>query len=149
VNNIHGEKVLLRDWSLFDYADEAIWDTDQEVHDLDPTVGESSNSHQLSIFTLNGVHIGMCALYNRTPDEVQFGIRIGDRNYWNMGYGTEATMLLTEYAFEVMGVSRVWLKVLPWNVRAIRCYEKCGYMRAGMIELDGYKFTVMEKRRQE
>lgn len=51
------------------------------------------------------------------------------------GVGAAATRLVVRYAFEEMGLHRVDLRVLETNVRAIRCYERCGFAREG-IELE-------------
>jgi RimJ/RimL family protein N-acetyltransferase len=36
--------------------------------------------------------------------------------------------------------------VLDSNIRAIKCYEKCGFARYGNLALDGYSFILMEKK---
>jgi RimJ/RimL family protein N-acetyltransferase len=44
------------------------------------------------------------------------------------GIGTLAIRLLLRHAFETMGLHRLDLRVLAFNRRAIRCYEKCGFV---------------------
>jgi len=139
------EKVKLRHRFPEDAAREALWSLDLEVTKLDPPAGEVFNHLDFSVEAPDGEHIGMCGLYNLTGDEVQLGIRIG-RLYWNKGYGTDAVNLLACYAFFVLNVRRVWLKVLSHNARAIRCYEKCGFVNVGRLSLSGYDFIVMEIR---
>ncbi len=78
--------------------------------------------------------IGNCGLQNidlknRTA---VFGIFIGDPNYQNQGYGTDATRTLLRYAFEQLGLNRVELEVYDFNPRAIRTYEKAGFRRDGV-----------------
>ena len=140
-----GEKVKLRDKIPEDLARIASWSLDPETQRLDPPAGELFNYRDFSIVTLAGELVGTCTLYNHTVDEIQLGIRIG-KLYWDKGYGTDAVNLSTSYAFFVMNVKRVWLKVLPQNTRAIHCYEKCGFVYAGKLALSGYDFTVMEIR---
>jgi len=48
------------------------------------------------------------------------------------GYGTEATRLLLDYAFDVVGLHRVTLEVFDFNERAQHVYEKCGFVREGL-----------------
>lgn len=144
--NILGEKVRVRDRTQPDYAIEAIWAQDKEVAAADPAVGQAYDVRKFSIETLDGEHIGTCALYNYTGDDIQLGIRIGNKDYWDKGYGTDATNILTNYAFVTLSINCIWLKVLPWNTRAIKCYEKCGFIRTGWLALDGYDFVRMEKR---
>ena len=51
------------------------------------------------------------------------------------GIGTTVTRLVLRHAFDVMALHRVDLRVLETNLRAIRCYERCGFVREG-IELE-------------
>jgi [ribosomal protein S5]-alanine N-acetyltransferase len=39
--------------------------------------------------------------------------------------------LVLEHAFNVLGYHKVYLRVLEYNKRAIRCYEKCGFIKEG------------------
>ncbi len=147
--NILGEKVRIRDRIPGDSLQEIIWEMDAEIRHADPPAGKLLNSQRFSIETLEGEHIGSCSLYNWTDTDIQFGIRIGNKHYWNKGYGTDATNALVNYCFVTSGIERIWLKVLPWNTRAIKCYEKCGFTRAGWLALDGYDFALMEIRKPE
>jgi [ribosomal protein S5]-alanine N-acetyltransferase len=61
----------------------------------------------------------------------RFAIGILDRSLWNRGIGSEATMLALSHAFRPGGLHRVDLRVLEENGRAIRCYEKCGFVIEG------------------
>ncbi len=58
---------------------------------------------------------------------------IFDRRFWSHGYGTEALRLILRYAFDECDLHRVDLRVLEYNTRAIRCYEKCGFRREGLL----------------
>lgn len=147
--NITGKTICIRNRKTSDYAKETVWSLDNEVTQYDPVAGKVYNRQLFSIETLGGEHIGTCSLYNQTLTEIQLGIRIGDKNYWGKGYGVEAVSLLTIYCFGVIGIDRVWLKVLPSNTRAIRCYRKCGFRFCGRLALNGYEFLVMEKRKEQ
>lgn len=59
------------------------------------------------------------------------GIFIGDKNYRNNGYGTEAIKLILEYGFHYMNLNNIDLSVMEFNERAIKCYEKCGFKEVG------------------
>lgn len=61
----------------------------------------------------------------------QLRITIGNSLYWGRGLGTEATKLVVEYGFGKMQLASIWLRVLPSNERAIRSYEKVGFLKAG------------------
>ena len=59
------------------------------------------------------------------------GIFIGDKNYRDKGYGTEAIRLLLDYGFNYMNLNNIKLDVIEFNERAIKCYEKCGFKEYG------------------
>jgi RimJ/RimL family protein N-acetyltransferase len=60
--------------------------------------------------------------------------RIGLRGpeVFGKGYGTEATGLLLDYAFDLVGLHRVELEVYEFNPRGRRCYEKAGFVQEGV-----------------
>lgn len=59
------------------------------------------------------------------------GIFIGDANFRNNGYGTEAIKLLLEYGFKYVNLHSIRLDLLEVNERAHRCYLKCGFKDTG------------------
>ena len=61
------------------------------------------------------------------------GIGIGERSDWGKGYGTDAMRLILRYAFIELNLYRVSLDALGSNARAIRSYEKCGFVREGEL----------------
>ena len=61
------------------------------------------------------------------------GIGIGERAYWDKGYGTDAMRIMARYAFEELGLNRLNLNVFSYNTRAIHVYEKIGYQVEGRI----------------
>ncbi len=78
-------------------------------------------------------HIGNLGLFNiRWKDRAaEFGITVGEVDCRGRGYGSEATELLLQYAFESLNLNRVKLGVWDVNLRAIRSYEKLGFVREG------------------
>ena len=59
------------------------------------------------------------------------GIFIGDEEYRNKGYGTEAIKLLLEYGFRYLNLHSIRLDLLSVNERAHKCYLKCGFKDTG------------------
>lgn len=51
--------------------------------------------------------------------------------------GSEVTRLLLAYGFQVKKWHRIELRVLEYNHRAIRCYEKCGF-KDGVLRENAY-----------
>ena len=65
---------------------------------------------------------------NRTAT---LGIFIGDQDYRDKGYGTEAIKLILEYGFKYMNLNNIKLDLMAFNIRALKCYEKCGFKEYG------------------
>jgi len=61
----------------------------------------------------------------------EFSIGIGDEAFRGKGYGTEATRLVLDYAFTVLGLSNVMLVVYEYNGAGRRAYEKAGFREFG------------------
>ena len=59
------------------------------------------------------------------------GIFIGDNEFRNNGYGTEAIKLLLEYGFRYLNLHSIKLNLISINERAHKCYLKCGFKDTG------------------
>lgn len=79
--------------------------------------------------------IGCCGLHrvNLPNRSAHVGILLGEVSTWGHGYGTEAMNLLLGYGFNTLNLIRVELRVYANNPRAIRCYEKCGFVQEGVL----------------
>ncbi|NLW59852.1 MAG: GNAT family N-acetyltransferase [Firmicutes bacterium] len=66
--------------------------------------------------------------------EAELRIRIGEKNYWNKGYGTLALQQIKRYAFDVLALDRLYLRVYAFNTRAIRCYQKLGFKKKAVLK---------------
>jgi RimJ/RimL family protein N-acetyltransferase len=65
---------------------------------------------------------------NRTAE---LGIYIGDTASRGQGYGSEATSLIVNFAFRVLGLQNIMLRVYEYNEPAIRVYQKAGFREFG------------------
>jgi ribosomal-protein-alanine N-acetyltransferase len=107
---------------------------------------------QFAIKTLaDGCHCGNCAIYDIESEfgEAQIGIIIGDKEYLNKHYGQDAIMALISYMFSEMKMNRIFLKTLEDNIRAQRCFAKCGFKTCGSTLLGGRYYLIMELHRQD
>ena len=77
--------------------------------------------------------IGTCAFSQLDGDNgsALFHITIGEADTWGKGYGTEATKLMMDHAFGTLGLHRVGLFVFEFNERAIRAYQRVGFVQEG------------------
>ncbi len=62
----------------------------------------------------------------------QFGLVIGEKDFWNKGLGTAVTREMIRIAFEDLGVEKIQLDVFSENLSAQKVYEKCGFQRIGI-----------------
>jgi RimJ/RimL family protein N-acetyltransferase len=60
-----------------------------------------------------------------------FRIVIGEKECWGQGFGTEATELIVQEAFEEHGLDTVKLEVFAHNDRARRAYLRVGFEETG------------------
>lgn len=69
----------------------------------------------------------------------EVGIFIGEKQFWNQGYGREALRLLLEYGFNTVNLHRICLRVYADNPRAIRSYERVGFVHEGRLRQAHYR----------
>jgi RimJ/RimL family protein N-acetyltransferase len=97
--------------------------------------GKDERNIVVGIVARDGDHlIGSAGLHgiNLVNHSAWFGLMIGAVDARDRGYGTEATRLIARYGFEELNLHRIELSVFAHNPRAIRAYEKAGYVREGI-----------------
>ena len=161
-------QVKLRPKQLNDALNDYQWRQDTELAVLDASeplslpfteylhgyaeeLGHFGWQHRrFAIETNEGQHIGNCMYYqvDYEASEAEIGVMIGNRAYWDKGYGVAALSKLVEYIFTTTELERAYLRTLDNNVRAQRCFEKCGFARCGNATRDGHRFVLMELSRQ-
>lgn len=166
---LKGEKVVLREKRLEDASNDYAWRADPELARLDAAsplsisfpeylVGCSEElryptpwQERFAVDTLDGKHIGNIMFFDIDDrrKQAEMGIIIGDRAYWDKGYGTDAINTLLKYIFSTTPIERVYLHTLDWNLRAQAGFAKCGFKEAGRTRRDGFRFVVMEVYKEE
>ena len=68
--------------------------------------------------------------------KAEFGIFIGEKSARGKGFGTEATRLILEYAFCKLNLNKVYLRVFPDNIGAIKSYKRAGFTQEGYFADD-------------
>ncbi len=75
------------------------------------------------------------------------GIGIGEAEYRGKGFGSDAVRVAVSYAFRELSLYRISLSVFSYNPRAIRAYEKVGFVREGTLRSalyrDGQRFDML------
>jgi RimJ/RimL family protein N-acetyltransferase len=96
--------------------------------------------------------IGRCLLFgiNKTDRSAELGIFIGEKDCWGKGYGTEATKLLLDYAFNLLNLHSVMLGVFSFNEQAAGMYRNLGFKEIGrrrqarIVGPDAYDVILMD-----
>lgn len=85
-----------------------------------------------------GKLIGIVRLMNIdwVDSKAELGIFIGEAEGRGQGLGQDATRTLLKYAFEILPLNKVYLRVLVDNARALRTFAKCGFRREGVLRMD-------------
>lgn len=103
---------------------------------------EDRDTIRQNIIQYNGKDIGYIQYYPITKEEREvYGYKddreiiygmdqfIGEVEYWNKGIGTQLIKAMTEYLITKDGVQKIVMDPQAWNHRALRCYEKCGFIK--------------------
>jgi len=164
-----GSIINIRPKQFTDAANDYQWRADEELATLDATVPiridfqEYLNNYQeeiqyrtpwtrrFAIVTKDNVHIGNCMYYdiNYSVSKSELGILIGDRDYWNSGYGTDAVNTLLRHIFTDTPIDLVYLHTLSWNYRAQISFKKSGFNSIRNVKRSGLDFIYMEINRQD
>lgn len=166
---IKGEKVILREKRKEDALQDYVWRCDPELARYDATLPlhttfedyligyeevlryPNTRRKRFAIETLEGKHIGNCTYYDidEGRKQAELGILIGEREYWGKGYGTDVVSTLLRYIFATTDIERVYLHTLDWNLRAQKCFQKCGFVEVDRVRYDSYDFVRMEVHRSD
>jgi [ribosomal protein S5]-alanine N-acetyltransferase len=68
---------------------------------------------------------------DRHDARAQLAIALYDPAKLGIGLGREAIRLVARHAFERLRLHRIGLRVVAYNLRAIRCYLACGFIVEG------------------
>jgi len=154
---IVGDRIYLRPLEVEDAGVFVPWRSDAEIRQymgmpsptnrireresLEGCYKNDRNIHLGIVLRKNNQLMGSLGLYDISISHrhAELGILIGDRDCWSKGYGTEAMNLILEHGFDQLNLHRIYLFVLDFNLRAIRAYEKVGFIRECVMRDHGYR----------
>jgi len=158
---IHGERVFLRPFERSDaeiyqrwrsdarpmvlagYPDRAplsLAQAEKRIEDATANVGR--DEYLFAICLLSDERpIGETSLFqvDRLNGSAMLGIFIGEAAEWGKGYGTDAVNALVDFGFAELRLERIALNVWTENHRAIRAYQKAGFVHEGTLRHDRYE----------
>jgi len=83
--------------------------------------------------------IGLTIGVDVSSHTAEVGFWVGEK-YWGKGYATEVLEAFTQWSFESwegkdgQRLRRLWGKVFSGNNGSMRCFEKCGYAKEGVLK---------------
>jgi RimJ/RimL family protein N-acetyltransferase len=108
------------------------------------------NSRLFALKTRDGEYIGNVELsrIDWRAGSAEVGLIIGEKEFWNRGIGEEALLLILEFAFGELRLHRISARILEHNARALRCFEKVGFIREGIeresFYQNGQYFSIIQ-----
>ena len=103
---------------------------------------ESTNRKEFIINITDGdIPIGTIGLssIDRINMKAEYGILIGETEYFGKGYAKEASFLILKYAFVELLLNKVYLRVFDNNERALGMYKSLGFSFDGILRQDVFK----------
>lgn len=119
----------------------------QQIHDWVGSRADAPERLDLVIVeNATGEFAGEAVLNEFNPIEQSANFRIVLRGpaWFGRGLGSEATELTARHAFDRIGLKRLTLDVREDNQRAIRAYQKAGFVPTGAFEEGGFTWVDME-----
>ncbi len=101
-----------------------------------------ADRHNFAIETIDGNHfIGGCSIndVDWKNSVATVGIFIGNKDYWGNGYGNDAMKILISFIFNQMNINKIRLICYSFNKRAIKSFEKCGFLIEGILKKEVFK----------
>ncbi len=107
--------------------------TVQQESDWFDQLSQRTGDIILAIETLEGAFIGTMGLHRIDwQDRVATtGALIGEKDYWGQGYGTDAKMVLLDYAFNTLNLRKICSSTFSYNKRSLQYLLHCGYQIEG------------------
>jgi RimJ/RimL family protein N-acetyltransferase len=150
---IRGERVYLRPAEREDLPRFVRWFADADVSRHLTVRAPFSQAMEEQWFTAmvdrqgrTDYHFVICRLTDGEPigtvglheldfvnGNAEFGISIGEKSEWNQGYGTDALRAICDFGFGSLRLQRIELEVYAENARALRSYQKAGFVLEGTL----------------
>ena len=153
---LKGRRINLRLVTMDDAEDFATWINDPEISQYlsrgFPTDMKSETNWVNSLYpsekniifaieTAEGELIGNIGLHkiDYVSRSAITGTMIGNQNFHGKGYGSEAKMLLLNYAFNTLNLRKINSEAISFNKRSVNYSLKCGYEIEGVRKKEIYK----------
>ncbi|MBN1765536.1 MAG: GNAT family N-acetyltransferase [Sedimentisphaerales bacterium] len=147
---ITGKKIQLRRMAEGDLVDKVRWFNNSQVNkslilhepiNLEDTImwfksaKNDPSRRDWIIESRSGLSLGVVGLnnINIVNKSACFYIVIGEPDYWGKGIGTAAARLLIKWAFDTLGLAKVWSTARKTNLSSICLMKKVGFLEEGLL----------------
>lgn len=91
-----------------------------------------------AVIEADGVPVGTIGLLSidKKDSKAEYYIAMGETSYKGKGVAREASRLILQYGFEVLGLNRIYLFTEVENIAAQRLFERVGFIKEGLIRQD-------------
>ena len=88
----------------------------------------------------SGEHIGNIKIdpINLRNSIGEYGILMGDKEFWGFGYAMEASQVVISYCFNTLRLRKISLGVVKNNIAAVKLYKKLGFEIEGVYRMNGF-----------
>ena len=126
---------------------------DQQEKWIEKIIDLTGNDRRFIISTNDDKSVGMVGLYDIDwiSRSCEIGVYVGEQSMQGNGYASEACKLIERYAFDILNIRKIKLKVVSENFKALNMWKKLGYVQVGeykddrYIEGKYYNIILMEK----
>lgn len=115
---------------------------DDEARAMGNNTSYTAGEYQFAIETIaERRFIGKCGFVkiNWKNRLGELAILIGEPQMHGKGYGTDAIQTLCKFGFDELNLHKIKAVVFDFNEAALRCYEKCGFVREGLLKQEIYR----------
>lgn len=152
------QRIYLRALEPEDYKTSINWRKDEEIWGMVGSskyfVSEAYEKKRVedTIFNSRDIKLAVCEIntskyignvyatdIDQTNRSCTTGVLIGDHDYWNQGFASEAYRLLLDYLFNERNINRVQAYVLESNIPSLKMHQKVGYQIEGTLRQSVYK----------
>ena len=99
---------------------------------------ESLTTRLDAVIEYEGIPVGLIGLLgiDMTNKKAEYYICMGEQNFKGRGIAKTASNLLVEYAFETLGLNKIYLYTERENDAAQKLFEKLGFEKEGLLKED-------------
>jgi RimJ/RimL family protein N-acetyltransferase len=161
---ITGDHIILRPLIKADIENRVRWFNDPDVRktliineqfELEKTIRwfdkirPDDSRVEFAIETTEKIPVGVIGLagIDSTHRTAEIYIVIGQKEFWGKGLMLEAECLLIDWAFNSLGVEKIWAQTRPDNIASLITMKKIGFQIEGTLRnekiVNGQRTTVL------